>query len=379
MAESAASIPFLDLGAMHSEVRRELDAAWHRAVDSSCFVGGDPVSEFEAAFSAYCGQAEAVGVANGTDALSLILRGLEIGPGDEVIVPANTFVATAEAVCTVGAIPVFVDVDPATLLVTADHVTAALTSRTAAVMVVHLYGQPANMAALGAVCAKAGIHLIEDAAQAHGARFENRPAGSFGTAAAFSFYPSKNLGAFGDGGIVVTGDAALANAVRSLANHGRSEVAAHQHRVIGTNSRLDALQAEVLSIKLARLDHWNECRRQIHSWYDELLPAGVRQVDVAPSALPVHHLEVVQVADRDRVRVRLAEHGIHTGIHYPVPCHRLPAYERFARGRVAGQLPVVDAAASRLMSLPMYPHLRRNDVVRVCSALRAIATESSAA
>ena len=363
---------------MHAQVRSELDAVWHRVVDSSGFVGGESVAEFESSFSAYCDQEFAVGVANGTDALSLILSGLGIGPGDEVIVPTNTFVATAEAVCNVGALPVFVDVDPATLLVTADHVEAALTDQTAAVMVVHLYGQTADMTALVPLCARAGVHLIEDAAQAHGARWNGGPAGSFGTAAAFSFYPGKNLGAFGDGGVVVTNDAELAMAVRSLANHGRSEADTHQHGVIGTNSRLDALQAAVLSIKLARLDEWNEARREIHSWYGDLLPAGVHQVEIASMASPVHHLEVVQVDDRDRMRERLAALGIGTGIHYPVPCHRLPAYERFRRGETASPLHVAETTADRLLSLPMFPHLGRDDVARVCAALGDVLAETSA-
>ncbi len=373
---SEPAVPFLDLGAMHEDVRDEFDHAWRSIIDSSAFVGGSAVTSFEQDFAAFCARSHGVGVANGTDALGLILVGLGVGDGDEVIVPTNTFVATAEAVCAVGATPVFVDVDPATLLITAEHVRNAVTDRTAAAMIVHLYGQVADMDAIGRVCSEAGVHLIEDAAQAHGATWDGRPAGSFGMAAAFSFYPGKNLGAVGDGGAVVTDDAALAAAIRSLGNHGRAEGDAPQHSVVGTNSRLDGLHAAVLSIKLERLDEWNECRRTVHQWYSELLPPDVEQVAVDPMAESVHHLEVVLVDERDRVRQHLEASGIGTGIHYPAPCHRLPAYRRYADD---GAFPVADSTAPRLLSLPMYPHLTRDEVARVCAALDAATSSSSAA
>jgi dTDP-4-amino-4,6-dideoxygalactose transaminase len=361
-------IPFLDMAAMHAEIRDDLDRCWHAAVEQSDFVGGAAVAEFEEAFARYCDCRHAVGVANGTDALDLILCGLGIGPGDEVIVPTNTFFATAEAVCNVGATPVFVDVEPSTLLLTAETVEASLTARTAAVIAVHLFGQMPDMEAITALCHSRDLHLVEDAAQAHGATWAGAPAGSFGVAAAFSFYPGKNLGALGDGGAVVTDDAGLADRVRSLANHGRSVNSGPDHAVIGTNSRLDALQASALSVKLRRLDDWNDGRRRVHEWYRQSLPAGASPVQVSAAAGAVHHLEVVQVDDRDEVRERLWRAGVATGIHYPVPCHRLPVFD----GRTGRSLPVAEAAAGRILSLPMFPHLDRSAVETVCERLHAV-------
>jgi dTDP-4-amino-4,6-dideoxygalactose transaminase len=362
----SSAIPFLDMGAMHAEVREDLDERWRATIDSSGFVGGAAVSEFEAEFAQFCDCRIAVGVANGTDALELILRGLGIGPGDEVIVPTNTFFATAEAVCNVGASPVFIDVEPTTLLMTSSLVAEAITSRTAAVIAVHLFGQMPEMDAIAATCRARGIHLVEDAAQAHGATWNGARAGSFGVAAAFSFYPGKNLGALGDGGAVVTNDAALADRIRSLANHGRSVDGGQDHAVIGVNSRLDALQASALSVKLGRLSDWNQRRRHVHDWYRDALPEGAVALRIASEAGAVHHLEVVQVDGRDEVRDRLADAGVATGIHYPVPCHRLPVF----RDRVPQQsLPVAEAAAGRILSLPMFPHLDRPTVETICSRL----------
>jgi dTDP-4-amino-4,6-dideoxygalactose transaminase len=365
---SRSPIPFLDMGAMHEEVRGELDERWRTCIETSSFVGGAPVEQFEEEFARYCGRRHAVGVANGTDALELILRGLDVGAGDEVIMPTNTFFATAEAACNVGATPVFVDVDPSSLLATPALIDEAITSRTAAVIAVHLFGQMPDMDAISDVCESRGIHLVEDAAQAHGATWAGAPAGSFGAAGAFSFYPGKNLGALGDGGAVVTNDAALAARIRSLANHGRSVDGGADHAVIGINSRLDALQASALSVKLARLSNWNERRRQVHDWYLGALPDAVVPVRVTPEAVPVHHLEVVQVDDRDGVRNRLREAGVATGIHYPVPCHRLPVFEAKRPERA---LPVAETAARRLLSLPMFPHLDRSSVEEVCDRLGA--------
>jgi dTDP-4-amino-4,6-dideoxygalactose transaminase len=361
-----ASIPFLDMAAMHDEVREELDARWRASIETSSFVGGDAVERFEDEFARYCARRHAVGVANGTDALELILRGLGVGAGDEVIVPTNTFFATAEAVCNVGATPVFIDVEPSTLLASAPLIDEAITRRTAAVIAVHLFGQMPDMVAISELCRSREIHLVEDAAQAHGATWRGAPAGSFGVAGAFSFYPGKNLGALGDGGAVVTNDAALAARIRSYANHGRSVDGGPDHAVIGTNSRLDALQASLLSVKLERLGDWNERRRRVHRWYRESLPEHVASVGVRGDAVSVHHLEVVQLDDRDPVRQRLSEVGVGTGIHYPVPCHRLPVFEEQHPGL---SLPVAEAAAERLLSLPMFPHLEQSTVEEVCGRL----------
>jgi dTDP-4-amino-4,6-dideoxygalactose transaminase len=266
-----------------------------------------------------------------------------------------------------GAVPVFTDVDPGTLLLTPELLEAALTPRTRAVMVVHLYGNLPDMDALSAVAARAGISMIEDAAQAHGGEWRGTRAGSFGVAGCFSFYPGKNLGAFGDGGAVVTSDPELADRIRTLANHGRSRGSAHyEHSHIGTNSRLDTLQAIALSAKLARNEDWTEARIALADRYrKQLAGSAARLVDVAPQARHVYHLMVVRVAERDRVQAALAARGIRTGVHYPVPCHRQPPLRRYA----TGPLPVCEQAAASQLSLPLYPHLTTGQVDRVCEAL----------
>jgi dTDP-4-amino-4,6-dideoxygalactose transaminase len=363
-------VPFMDLGPATVEVRPEVDAAWDRVLAAGDFVGGGEVERFEERWAAYCGTAEAIGVANGTDSITLILRALGIGRGDEVVVPANTFVATAEAVVLAGATPRFADVDPDTLLLTADTMTAAVTPRTAAVIAVHLYGQPVDMDAIGATAARAGLAVVEDAAQAHGATWNGRRAGSFGVAGSFSFYPAKNLGAFGDGGAVVTSDAQLARTVRALRDHGRVAGAHHGHAMVGTTSRLDTLQAAVLSAKLARLDDWIRARRQVVARYEEALAdSPVRMVATAAGAVPAWHLAVALVPDRDRDRAVLGARGVQTAVHYPVPCHLLPPYRRYA----TGELPVAEAAAARVVSLPLFPHLSDEQVATVCAALREMA------
>lgn len=362
------SIRFLDLQAMHDELRPELDRAWREVTDQAAFIGGAAVERFEADWAAYCGTRHAVGLANGTAALELALDALGVGPGDEVIVPANTFFATVSAVRTVGAVPVFVDVDPRTLLVDPARVGEALGPRTAAVIAVHLYGQPCDMDALGAICARAGVLLVEDAAQAHGATWRGRRAGSLGRIGCFSFYPGKNLGGFGDAGAVTTDDPELARAIRSLANHGRAPGSHHEHERIGANQRLDALQAAILSVKLTRLDAWNAARARVVGWYRQALAdLPVELLDEAPDAVSAHHLMVVRLAGRDRVQAQLQARGIPTGIHYPIPCHRQKAFA----GTDVPFLPVVEGAAPRLLSLPLHPHLSQDAVAQVADALRA--------
>ena len=359
-------VPLIDLSAMHAEIERELDQAWQEVSRSGHFIGGQTVENFESAWSDYCEVRHCVGVASGTAALQLSLAALGIGPGDEVIVPANTFFATAEAVLAVGAKPTFVDVSPTTLLMTASGVQEAITSRTAAVIVVHLYGQPADMDAIGRVAAAAGIAVVEDAAQAHGARWQGKHVGGLSHAGCFSFYPGKNLGAFGDAGAVVTNDEALAERVRSLSDHGRHRGGHHRHERPGGTHRLDALQAAILSVKLRRLDAWNAGRRRAAEWYARLLAElPVEPVQTALGASSSHHLAVIRTPRREHLRRRLAAEDIATAVHYPIPCHRQPAFE----AAEFPELPVAEKAADRIVSLPMHPHLTEADVKRIAAVI----------
>jgi dTDP-4-amino-4,6-dideoxygalactose transaminase len=364
----APTVPFLDLGAVHDDLRDDLDLAWKNVLEHGRFIGGPEVAAFEAAFAEYCEVGYCAGVANGTDALELILAGLGVGHGDEVIVPANTFVATVEAVCHAGATPRFVDVRPDTLLTDPDAVAAALTPRSAAIVAVHLFGQMADVDALAALAARHGVALIEDAAQAHGARDHGRRAGSCGVAGAFSFYPGKNLGALGDGGAVVSDDAQLIARIRRMADHGRSDTDRYLHEVSGRNSRLDALQAAMLTVKLAGLDRMNQARVALVERYRRGLPPWCTPIAVAPGAEPVYHLAVVQVPDRPAVTAALDAAGIGWGLHYPVPCHRQPAFAAYADG----PLPVVEAAAERILSLPLSPTMAPEQVDLVCEVLRDV-------
>ncbi|RZT87880.1 dTDP-4-amino-4,6-dideoxygalactose transaminase [Pseudonocardia sediminis] len=365
-----AAIPFLDLTTGTESIRADLDLVWKTVTDHGRYVNGPEVMQFEHAFAEYCGAAHCVGVGNGTDALELILAGLGIGPGDEVVVPANTFVATAEAVLAVGARPRFVDVHPDSLLIDPDAAAAAVNSATAAVVAVHLYGQMTEPGPLLDLVHRYGLALVEDSAQAHGARHGGRRAGSVGHAAGFSFYPGKNLGAFGDGGAVVTSDPALADRVRCLADHGRDPHERHRHVLSGRNSRLDTLQAAILSVRLGRLDDDNRRRRDAVGRYRDELPSTVVPVAQHPDAESVHHLAVVQLDDREAAVAALDRAGIGWGLHYPVPCHRQPP---FADSTV--DAPVVEAAADRILSLPLSPSMTADQVSRTCEVLSASLTK----
>jgi len=315
----AQEIPFFDLAGLHDELRGHLDAAWRSVLAHGRFVGGPEVAEFETAFARYCEVGHCAAVGNGTDALELAMRGLGIGEGDEVIVPTNTFVATAEAVCDAGATPRFVDVLPDTLLLDPAATADAIGPRTAAIIAVHLFGQMADVVALSALAERHGLALIEDAAQAHGAEYAGRRAGSWGTVGTFSFYPAKNLGALGDGGAVVSEDAELVARIRVLADHGRSTTDRNSHIVVGRNSRLDTLQAALLTAKLPGLDEANKARATVVERYRLALPPWCTPVAVDPNARPAYHLAVVQVPDRAAVTRVLDACGIGWGIHYPVP------------------------------------------------------------
>ncbi len=367
-------VPFNDLLAQHRPLLPFLHRRFDEVVEGNAFVGGQWLTRFEQEWATYCGVSHAVGVANGTDAIELVLRGLGVGRGDEVIVPANTFVATVAAVVAVGASPVFVDVDPGTLLITPASVLSALSPATAAVIAVHLFGQMVDVNSILSVTSPRGIAVVEDAAQAHGATRSGIRAGALGRAGTFSFYPGKNLSALGDGGAVVTNDTALAERVRMLANHGRSSRDG-VHVEVGRNSRLDGLQAAFLSVKLAGLDDANERRRAIAARYrSRLADLPVQLLQIDEGGKPVHHIMAVRVHGRDRFRRRLAEDGIATSIHYPVPCHRQPAFERFSRG----YLPVVERAAGGLVSLPMFPDIADDDLEKVCQVIHKVLTTRAA-
>jgi dTDP-4-amino-4,6-dideoxygalactose transaminase len=362
-------VPFVDLGSSVELAAADLDAGWEAVKRHGRFVNGPEVGVFEAEFARYCGVDHCVGVGNGTDALELVLRALGIGANDEVVVPGNTFIATAEAVTNVGARPVFADVDPGTLLMGADDVRNVITPATAAVIAVHLYGQPCYMLSLAEVAAQAGVALIEDAAQAHGAAYAGSAPAQHSVAATYSFYPGKNLGAFGDAGAVVTNDPRLAESVRQISAHGRSAANRYLHDVVGRNSRLDTLQAAVLSARLVHLDRENAHRALVHRWYREWLPRSVQLVEQAPGRTSSFHLMVAQTDDRDDLRDQLSKVGVETGLHYPVPCHRQLAYREAEAGSC---LPVVEAAAGRILSLPCWGHISEPDVAFVCEQIRGL-------
>ncbi len=359
-------IPLVDLRAQYKTIKREIDRAVSEVLESCEFIGGAAVAAFEAQFAEMCGGVAASGVGNGTDALELALRALGIGPGDEVITAVNTFIATSEAITQTGARVRFVDVDARTLTIDVVKIEEAVNPRTRAVIPVHLYGHPAPMDPLLELAQGRGLAVIEDAAQAHGARYRGRPVGSLGTCAAFSFYPGKNLGAYGDAGAVVSQSKEIIDRVRRVANHGRLEK--YLHEIEGVNSRLDAIQAAVLSVKLAHLQAWNMARRRAAARYNEFLrPLPITLPIEEPGVESVYHLYVVRLPERDRVRRRLAEKGIQTGIHYPVPLHLQPAYRHLGLGQ--GAFPVAEKAAAQILSLPMYPELTVDQQLAVAEAL----------
>jgi dTDP-4-amino-4,6-dideoxygalactose transaminase len=360
-------IPFVDLKAQYRTIRHEIQQALGDALEGMDLLLGPNVRAFEAEFAAYCRTRYAIGVGSGTDALYLALRACGIGPGDEVITVANTFFATVEAIVQLGAVPVFVDVDPETYTLDPERLKAAIGPRTRAIVPVHLYGQMADMDAIMAVAERYGLVVVEDACQAHGAELRGRRAGSIGDAAAFSFYMSKNLGAYGEAGAVTTNSRAVAEQVRLLRDHG--SIRKYEHREPGVNSRLDELQAAVLRVKLRYLDGWNERRRTHARAYARLLQE--LEVDlpvVRPGGSHVYHLYVVRLAERDAVREALADRGVATGIHYPIPIHRQAA--ALGLGRVAGDLRVTEALAGQILSLPMYAELEPEQVSYVATCLR---------
>jgi dTDP-4-amino-4,6-dideoxygalactose transaminase len=364
---SGDPIPLADLKAQHAEIADEVAAGFARVIADTAFILGPEVRAFEEAFARFCGVPRCIGVANGTDAIELIIRALGLGAGDEVIVPANTFIATALGVVRAGARPVLVDCDEYHLL-DPGRIEAAVTPRTQAILPVHLFGQIADMEAIGEIAQARGLTLIEDAAQSQGARRHGRRSGGFGLAAATSFYPGKNIGAYGDAGAVVTSSDEIAARIHKLRNWGSDRK--YHHPEIGFNSRLDTLQAVVLSAKLARLEAWNAARRRAAARYDELLAdvPGVERPRTLPGNEHVWQLYVVRVPRRDEVLESLQAQGIGAGIHYPVPLHLHGALRDL--GYRKGDFPTAEGAAREILSLPMHPHLTEEQQERVAAALR---------
>ena len=368
-------IPFFLTKPQYLTIKDELDAAVHRVLDTSFFVLGTELTAFEAAWADYLGVARAVGVGSGTEAIHLALRALDIGPGDEVLTVSHTAVATTVAISSTGATPVFVDIDPHTYTMDCTDLERRITPRSKAIVPVHLYGHPADMDGILSLAERHDLVVVEDAAQAHGAAYRGRRCGTLGAAGAFSFYPTKNLGAYGDGGAVVTNDVALAERLVLLRNYGWSE--RYYSAIKGYNSRLDELQAAVLGAKLPYLDRWNARRRRLAALYtaalagDTLGGTGASTIQVpteAAWATHAYHLYVVRLPERDRVQARLRERGIATQIHYPVPVHLQEAYQDL--GYTPGSLPHTEQAAAEILSLPLYPELTDDDVQYVAAALR---------
>ncbi|MBI3492894.1 MAG: DegT/DnrJ/EryC1/StrS family aminotransferase [Acidobacteria bacterium] len=367
-------IPFVDLKSQYRSIKDEIDAAIARVFESGQFVLGDEVAAFESEFAAASGAQYGVALSSGTAALQLALIAAGIGAGDEVITVPFTFVATVAAILYIGARPVLVDVDPRSFTIDPSRIESAVTSRTKAIMPVHLYGQPADMDPIRDIAARHGLMVIEDAAQAHAARYKGRPVGSLGDLACFSFYPSKNLGAYGEGGIVVTSRADFADQLRLLRNWG--ERTKYQHIVAAFNARMQGLQGAMLRVKLGHLEEWTERRRRHARRYNALLKdSGLGLPEEMPYARHVYHLYTVRTPDRAAIRAALDAAGIQTGLHYPVPVHLQPAYAEL--GYTAGAFPVSERVAREVLSLPMFPELTDQQTAQVADAVRtAISVKS---
>lgn len=360
-------IPLVDLYTQYKPLKDEIAQAWSEVLDSMRLFLGPNVQAFEQEFASYCGVAHAIGVSDGTNALHLALRACGVGPGDEVVTVSHTFIATVEAILLAGARPVFVDVDPRTCTMDVGQVEGKLTPRTRAILPVHLYGQCVDVDPILEIADRHGLAVIEDACQAHGSAYNGRRAGGLGTMAAFSFYFSKNLGAYGEGGMVTTNDDDLARRVRMLRDHGSEQ--RYHHDLIGLNGRLDELQAAVLRIKLRHLDAWNDRRRRHAALYNRALESvGVVVPFEAPCGQHVYHLYVIRTGQRDGLREWLAERDIGTGIHYPIPVHLQQACIGYGDG--SGSLPVTESLVGEILSLPMYPELTETQIERVTGAVR---------
>lgn len=374
LKEQIESVSFVDLAAQYADIKTEVDAAIAKVLHDTDFILGQAVALFEQEFAAFCEADYAVGVDSGTSALELILRAYNIGPGDEVITTANTFIATVLPISQVGATPVLVDIDPQTYTMDPAGLEKAITAQTKAIIPVHLYGQPADMDPILEIARQRGLVVIEDACQAHGARYKGKRVGSLGQAATFSFYPAKNLGAYGDGGMVVTNEAWLADAIVMLRNYGQRKK--YHHLLQGYNHRLDTLQAAILRVKLKCLESWNGARRQHAQLYNDLLASNSivlpTEADYAES---VYHLYVIRVEERDELQTYLDDRGIATGIHYPIPIHLQPAYQ--ALGYTPGDFPITERYTRQILSLPMYPELSTTSIKYVADAIKDFGSTKS--
>jgi len=360
-------VPYLDLKAQYQSIKPEIDAAIARVLDSCQFVLGAEVAGFEQEFAAHCGTTECIALNSGTSALHLALLAAGVGPGDEVITVPFTFVASVAAVTYTGARPVLVDIDPRSFTMDPSTIEAAITPRTKAILPVHLYGQPADMDPIMEVARRHGLVVIEDAAQAHGAKYKGRPVGSIGDMACFSFYPGKNLGAYGEGGAMTTSNPEYARTVRMLRDWGQDRK--YHHVLRGFNYRMEGFQGAILRVKLRHLERWTEARRAVVQQYDALLEdSGVDTPTEMPWARHVYHVYTLRTDDRDSLQASLQSEGIQTGIHYPVPVHLQPAYADLGYGR--GAFPRSEAAAEQVLSLPLYPELSSQAVAEVAGAVK---------
>jgi dTDP-4-amino-4,6-dideoxygalactose transaminase len=366
-------VPFVDLQAQYATIRPGIDRAIADVVASGWFILGKQVEAFERAFSNYLGGGDTIGVASGTDALHLALRACDVGPGDEVITASHSFIATALAISQVGAQAVFVDSDPDTHTIDVTRIEACIGPRTKAIMPVHLFGQPADLDPICRIARAHGLAVVEDACQAHGSRYDGRPVGTIGDVGCFSFYPAKNLGAYGDGGAVVTADPQLASRLRMLRNYGQTRK--YYHELRGFNSRLDEIQAAILLAKLPHLEGWNDARRRVAARYDEVLDPRVVKPLERPGSRHVYHLYVIRTARRAELQRWLAERGVETQIHYPVPIHLQEAYRD--HGVARGTLPVCERACEEVLSLPMYPELTEPQILHVAECVNAFQDAST--
>jgi dTDP-4-amino-4,6-dideoxygalactose transaminase len=365
----SVAVPFVDLKAQYRTIKDEVRLAIDGIVEDAAFIGGKALRSFEDAFAAFCGAKHGIGVSSGTSALHLALDACGVGRGDEVITVPNTFIATTEAITHAGATIRFVDADPESYNLDPARLETAITPRTKAIMPVHLFGQVADIDAILAIARPRGIKVVEDAAQAHGSAVNGRRAGTLGDIAGFSFYPGKNLGAYGDGGFVTTQDDEMAKRVRLLLDHGRTTK--YEHIAEGYNYRLDALQAAILAVKLRHLDRWNEARRRVARAYDERLAgiAGLALPKEQAGRRHIYHIYAVRTETRDALRAHLEERGIASGVHYPIPLHLQPAYRHL--GIPKGSFPVAERLAETFVSLPMYPEMEERQVDAVCAAVRS--------